>query len=433
MDTKNLWQQATITYSADSNFDKIKKGHGLFILNDMVRYHMCDLPKKEILDKSKFSAKLAGLPRFTTGKQLVEIGHMLNATAWIIPRARSNYLPLQHAYFYFPSADDAEAALSNDNLTIDNKHVTWTKSNAKLCAICSSPHHKASACPRKRKTPDNRSVQKLYQRFQPAQFSNYKAPTKPLKGAVNPNVTFAHVTGSSSNAKSPSEHQKNGQKNTQNRPPQTANTLETNDGYRQQAGSWSDDIPDTLNDRLFDQTIVPTPQMYMANGTMKGGSMHDNNQDDFKEFVRQQFLALNDNLSYLVKSLDFTVQRVAAIEQSMNIKVVTPFEAESINLKKDDAESMTCDEIEPSIDTSSSIIVQQRKTINGLKSVNQMHQNRLKSFTLTVNTLVKSCAAFQSILVQNNMLPKDLANNMFPLGDAFDSDVDQYLKDLPQF
>ncbi|CAI2201505.1 9860_t:CDS:2, partial [Funneliformis geosporum] len=36
IDTKNLWQQATITYSADSNFDNIKKGHRLFVLNDMV-------------------------------------------------------------------------------------------------------------------------------------------------------------------------------------------------------------------------------------------------------------------------------------------------------------------------------------------------------------------------------------------------------------
>ncbi|CAI2186631.1 18120_t:CDS:1, partial [Funneliformis geosporum] len=62
MDTKNLWQQATITYNIDSNFDNIKKRH------DMVRYHMCDLPKKDILAKSKFSAKLARLPRFTTGK-----------------------------------------------------------------------------------------------------------------------------------------------------------------------------------------------------------------------------------------------------------------------------------------------------------------------------------------------------------------------------
>ncbi|CAI2186091.1 9328_t:CDS:2 [Funneliformis geosporum] len=73
--------QATITYSADSDFDTIKKGYRLFIINDMVRYHMCDLPKKNILAKLKFSAKLAGLSRFMTGKQLIEIGHMLNATA----------------------------------------------------------------------------------------------------------------------------------------------------------------------------------------------------------------------------------------------------------------------------------------------------------------------------------------------------------------
>ncbi|CAI2193120.1 4564_t:CDS:2 [Funneliformis geosporum] len=65
MNTKNLWQQ----------------GHGLFVLNDIVKYHICDLPKKDILAKSKFSAKLARLPRFTTGKQLIEIGHSLNATA----------------------------------------------------------------------------------------------------------------------------------------------------------------------------------------------------------------------------------------------------------------------------------------------------------------------------------------------------------------
>ncbi|CAI2183067.1 2947_t:CDS:1, partial [Funneliformis geosporum] len=68
IDTKNLWQQATITFSADSNFNNIKKGHKLFVFNNMVRYHICDLPKKDILAKSKFSAKLAELSRFTTGK-----------------------------------------------------------------------------------------------------------------------------------------------------------------------------------------------------------------------------------------------------------------------------------------------------------------------------------------------------------------------------
>src|SRR5918994_2717403 len=119
---------------------------------------------------------------------------MVGAIAWIIPKARSNYSNLQHAFFYFASADDFEAAISNDNLTLDGKHVTWTKSNAKLCAICSSPHHKASDCPKRRRSPADRNVQNLYQRFQPAQFANYKTPSKPTKGAFNPKITFANVT-----------------------------------------------------------------------------------------------------------------------------------------------------------------------------------------------------------------------------------------------
>ncbi|CAI2196432.1 13988_t:CDS:1, partial [Funneliformis geosporum] len=77
---------------ADSNFDKIKKEHRLFVFNNIVRYHMYDSPKKDILAKSKYSIKLAVFPRFTMGKQLIEIRHILNAIAWIIPQARSNYL-----------------------------------------------------------------------------------------------------------------------------------------------------------------------------------------------------------------------------------------------------------------------------------------------------------------------------------------------------
>src|SRR5215216_2757391 len=155
---------------------------------------MCNLSGKEIREKSKFSAKLAGLPRNTTGKQLIDMAHMVNATSWIIPKARSNYHNLQHAFFYFETADDVDAALSNENLTIDEKHVIWTKSNTKLCAICSSPHHKASDCPKRRKSSADRNMQNLYQQFQPAQFNNYKAPPKKLSGTVSPNVSFAHVT-----------------------------------------------------------------------------------------------------------------------------------------------------------------------------------------------------------------------------------------------
>ncbi|CAI2198049.1 20280_t:CDS:1, partial [Funneliformis geosporum] len=88
----------------------------------MVRIHMCDQSRAEILACLKFSAKLAGLPRFMTDKQLEEIGKMVDAIAWVFPKAQLNYQNLQHTFFYFANADDFEAAISNDNLTINGKH-----------------------------------------------------------------------------------------------------------------------------------------------------------------------------------------------------------------------------------------------------------------------------------------------------------------------
>ncbi|CAI2196197.1 6058_t:CDS:2, partial [Funneliformis geosporum] len=80
--TKNMWQQATITFAEDTNFIELKNCHGFFVLNDMVRVHMCDQSCAEILARSKFSAKLASLPRYMTGRQLEEIGKMVDATVW---------------------------------------------------------------------------------------------------------------------------------------------------------------------------------------------------------------------------------------------------------------------------------------------------------------------------------------------------------------
>ncbi|CAI2192660.1 8526_t:CDS:2, partial [Funneliformis geosporum] len=56
----------------------------------------------------------------------------------------------------------------------------------------------------------------------------------------------------------------------------------------------------------------------------------------------------------------------------LNIKVVTPLDA---IIKNNDPETMEYEEVELSIETSSSIIITQRKSIEGLKNVNQMHQN----------------------------------------------------------
>jgi hypothetical protein len=83
--------------------------------------------------------------------------------------------------------------------------------------------------------------------------------------------------------------------------------------------------------------------------------MHDTDDNaEFKAFVKQSLISFNANICYLMETLKFTVQRVQSMEASLNIKVVTPVEAESRNLNED---IMEYDEVEPSIDTSSSVIV----------------------------------------------------------------------------
>ena len=85
--------------------------------------------------------------------------------------------------------------------------------------------------------------------------------------------------------------------------------------------------------------------------------MHDAKSADFQEYVRQQFAGLTENICEMMKTLNFTVQRVQMMEASLNIKVVTPLEAECRNLN-DNPETMEDGEIEPSIDSSFSILVQ---------------------------------------------------------------------------
>ena len=128
-------------------------------------------------------------------------------------------------------------------------------------------------------------------------------------------------------------------------------------------------------------------------------------------------------------NLAFTIKWVESIEQLLNIKVIIPVEADMHNLNAKEME----EEIEPTINSSASTIIKQQKIIDGLRSINEMHQSRLTSFTTTVNTLAQSCVTFQNILIKNNLLPQENASNIFPLGVAFDDDVKRYINELSKF
>ena len=81
MKTRNLWQRATITFDEKANFEQLKKGDGIYLLNDMIRYYPCSLSRNEIQAYSAFSAKLTNLSRNITSRDLHDIGNMVAASA----------------------------------------------------------------------------------------------------------------------------------------------------------------------------------------------------------------------------------------------------------------------------------------------------------------------------------------------------------------
>ena len=200
MTTKNLWQQATITFSEGTDMTELDNVNGYFVLKDMVRVHRCTLPNDKVWEKSKYSLKLTNLPIDTNGRHLIPIGHAVNALTFIIPKSRSNYRNLQYAVFYFRSQEDLDSAQNGDTLVLDGKRLIWTDPSSKLCFICSVPGHRSNNCRKARIIPKDHQTQNLYQRYQPAQFRSYTAPKK----IVNKSISFAHVTkgvSSSSNNK----------------------------------------------------------------------------------------------------------------------------------------------------------------------------------------------------------------------------------------
>ena len=187
MTTKNLWQQATVTYDDTTNMQQFDNLDSYFVLKDLVRIHRCNLTNDAIRAKSKFSLKLTNLPIDTNGRQLINIGRTVDAIAWVIPKAKSNYRNLQYAVFYFKSQECLDSVKKCDTFFLDQKKLIWTEPNTKLCYICSVPGHQSHNCHRNRRTPKDRQTQNLYQRFQPAQFNNYKAPPPKPKPIPNQN------------------------------------------------------------------------------------------------------------------------------------------------------------------------------------------------------------------------------------------------------
>src|SRR3954452_22039432 len=163
MSTKNLWQQATITFEENTDMTTLNKLNSYFVLKDLVRVHPCTMSNEDVRKKSQFSLKLTNLPLDTNGRHLISIGNAIEAIAWVIPKSRTNYCNLQYAIFYFKPQESMDAAKNGETFYLDRKKLIWTDPNSKLCFICQTPGYQSQNCYKKKSSSGDYQIQQLYQ------------------------------------------------------------------------------------------------------------------------------------------------------------------------------------------------------------------------------------------------------------------------------
>src|SRR5215216_6008892 len=339
MTTKNLWQQATLTFEEGTDMSQLDQVHGYFVLKDMVRVHRCTLENVAIREKSKFSLKLTNLPKDTNGRQLIPIAKAVNATAFVIPKSKATYRNLQYAVFYFKNDDDRQATMSGDTIFLDRKRLIWTDPASKLCFICSVPGHRSDNCRKARQTPKDRQTQNLYQRYQPAQFKNYTAPSKP----VSKSISFAHMTNNGK--KKVPETPRPQPKKILPRPPinnirsKGENSLNTS---IHAPNDWADES----------EYLHPNPKGYPK----PINDINDHEQPDRMDLLMTKLDAVSTQLVRPHEDLQFTNERVSTIESLLKIYSTSPKQAAIINAQLS-GETMEEENfiVQPGIDISESV------------------------------------------------------------------------------
>jgi hypothetical protein len=157
-------------------------------------------------------------------------------------------------------------------------------------------------------------MQQLYQKFQPAQFNGYVAPKKQQpRGAVRDNVTFVDALKN--------KKKDDGVRSSLTNPPSRQTLPSNHHTSTLKPLTWADDIPDDMEIETINPTRTNEAIKDLSNGTVKGGSMHD---QDFQKLVTTQLDAITKQLILLTSSLAFSQDRLSVIEKALDIKVVTP-------------------------------------------------------------------------------------------------------------
>ena len=174
--TRGLFQQAYITYTeTDAIVPFLNNTWTVFIMKYAVRVLPLTLSEDQRIIRKDYCIKLAGFSPGTTARDLHPILKEVEAKTCFIPRNPNNYRSLNYAYINFEDDEKLLAAVSKE-MAFNGYNLYWAMDDMPTCFVCGNPDHIAKNCSdsRNRNTPKYKKLQKLYNRFHPAQHRKSK-------------------------------------------------------------------------------------------------------------------------------------------------------------------------------------------------------------------------------------------------------------------
>jgi hypothetical protein len=157
-----------------------------FIQKHYVRVLPITLSQDDRALRQQFCHKLAEIPHNCLPGDLFEFLKSINAKTCFISQNIQNYRQHNFAFINFLNQEDYDHATLT-SYSFQGNDLFWCGQSEKTCFTCGLPKHSVKVCPKHNQSRDPKKAQlnKLYQRYRPAQ---HKHPPSP-PGGKKPSYT----------------------------------------------------------------------------------------------------------------------------------------------------------------------------------------------------------------------------------------------------
>src|SRR5439155_507688 len=122
--TKGIWQHAFVEFNSSDAVDMFYDSWAIMFMKHQIRVYPMELSTDDYKFRSKFSAKLANLPKNTTTTDLLDIISATKTKTCIIPKGPRTYFNCPYAFLCFESEKDLSDAFQT-NFSLANSDLAW--------------------------------------------------------------------------------------------------------------------------------------------------------------------------------------------------------------------------------------------------------------------------------------------------------------------